>query len=62
VLFRCRKKKVARPSLRDALQAKFEELHKAGSFPDGTAGFARADGTGSCSTSPRSSRIAEIWR
>ena len=35
----------ARPSLRDALQAKFEELHRAGSFPGGTAGFALADGT-----------------
>ena len=27
------------------LQAKFEELHKAGSFPGGTAGFVLADGT-----------------
>ena len=33
------------PSLRDRLQTKFEELHKAGSFPGGTAGFALADGT-----------------
>jgi len=35
----------ARVSLGDALQAKFEELHKAGSFPGGTAGIALADGT-----------------
>jgi hypothetical protein len=32
-------------SLKDALQRKFEELHKAGSFPGGTAGFLLADGT-----------------
>jgi D-alanyl-D-alanine carboxypeptidase len=31
--------------LRDALQAKFAELHKAGTFPGGTAGFALADGS-----------------
>jgi D-alanyl-D-alanine carboxypeptidase len=31
--------------LRDQLQAKFEELHKAGSFPGGTAGFVLADGS-----------------
>jgi D-alanyl-D-alanine carboxypeptidase len=31
--------------LRDALQRKFEELHKAGTFPGGTAGFVLADGT-----------------
>ena len=35
----------ASPSLRDRLQTKFEELHKAGNFPGGTAGFALADGT-----------------
>jgi CubicO group peptidase (beta-lactamase class C family) len=28
------------PSLRDALQAKFQELHQAGSFPGGTAAVA----------------------
>jgi len=32
-------------SLRDQLQAKFEELHKAATFPGGTAGFVLADGT-----------------
>lgn len=32
-------------ALRDRLQAKFEELHKAGTFPGGTAGVALADGT-----------------
>ena len=32
-------------SLKDRLQAKFDELHKAGSFPGGTAGFVLADGT-----------------
>ncbi len=32
-------------ALRDALQAKFAELHKAGTFPGGTAGFALADGS-----------------
>ena len=32
-------------SLRDALQAKFDELHKAATFPGGTAGFVLADGT-----------------
>jgi D-alanyl-D-alanine carboxypeptidase len=31
--------------LRDQLQAKFEELHKAGTFPGGTAGIVLADGT-----------------
>jgi D-alanyl-D-alanine carboxypeptidase len=31
--------------LRDALQRRFEELHKGGSFPGGTAGFVLADGT-----------------
>lgn len=30
--------------LQQRLQAKFEELHKAGSFPGGTAGFVLADG------------------
>src|SRR5215210_8007784 len=35
---------VPRASLRDQLQAKFEELHKAASFPGGTAGFVLADG------------------
>lgn len=33
------------PSLQSQLQAKFEELHKAASFPGGTAGFVLADGT-----------------
>ena len=33
------------PALRVQLQHKFEELHKAGSFPGGTAGFVLADGT-----------------
>lgn len=32
-------------TLERQLQAKFEELHKAGSFPGGTAGFVLADGT-----------------
>ena len=32
-------------ALQKQLQAKFEELHKAGSFPGGTAGFVLADGT-----------------
>ena len=32
-------------ALRQRLQAKFEELHKAASFPGGTAGFVLADGT-----------------
>jgi D-alanyl-D-alanine carboxypeptidase len=31
-------------ALAEALQAKFVELHKSGSFPGGTAGFALADG------------------
>ena len=31
--------------LRAALEAKFAELHKAGAFPGGTAGFVLADGT-----------------
>ena len=31
--------------IRRQLQAKFEELHKSGNFPGGTAGFALADGT-----------------
>ena len=35
----------AQASLRQRLQAKFEELHKGGSFPGGTAGFVMADGT-----------------
>ena len=35
----------APPSVRDQLQAKFEELHKAGTFPGGTAGIVLADGT-----------------
>ena len=33
-----------KPSLQQRLQAKFEELHKAGSFPGGTAGIVLADG------------------
>jgi D-alanyl-D-alanine carboxypeptidase len=32
-------------SLRDRLQARFEELHKGGSFPGGTAGIALPDGS-----------------
>ncbi len=32
-------------SLQQQLQAKFDELHKAGSFPGGTAGIVLADGT-----------------
>jgi D-alanyl-D-alanine carboxypeptidase len=32
-------------TLRDALQAKFAALHKAGAFPGGTAGFALRDGS-----------------
>ncbi len=32
-------------ALRQQLQAKFDELHKAGNFPGGTAGFVLADGT-----------------
>ena len=32
-------------SLQERLQGKFAELHKAGSFPGGTAGFVLADGT-----------------
>ena len=35
----------AQQSLRDQLQAKFEELHKAGTFPGGTAGIVLAEGT-----------------
>ena len=35
----------ATATLKDRLQAKFEELHKAGNFPGGTAGFVLADGT-----------------
>jgi D-alanyl-D-alanine carboxypeptidase len=35
----------AAQSLREKLQAKFEELHKGGSFPGGTAGVALPDGT-----------------
>jgi D-alanyl-D-alanine carboxypeptidase len=35
----------AQASLRQQLQAKFEELHKGGTFPGGTAGFALADGS-----------------
>ncbi len=36
----------AQPSgLRAALEARFAELHRAGAFPGGTAGFALADGT-----------------
>ena len=34
----------AAAALRDRLQAKFEELHRAATFPGGTAGFALADG------------------
>lgn len=36
---------VVTPSLRTALEAKFDELHKAAAFPGGTAGFAFADGS-----------------
>jgi D-alanyl-D-alanine carboxypeptidase len=36
---------VATQDLRARLQAKFEELHKGGSFPGGTAGIALPDGT-----------------
>src|SRR5687767_13614130 len=32
-------------TLRDRLQAKFEELHKGGNFPGGTAGIALPDGS-----------------
>jgi D-alanyl-D-alanine carboxypeptidase len=32
-------------TLKDRLQAKFDELHKAGTFPGGTAGFLLADGS-----------------
>jgi D-alanyl-D-alanine carboxypeptidase len=35
----------ASPSLQQRLQQKYEELHKAGSFPGGTAGFVLADGS-----------------
>jgi len=35
----------AQGALREQLQAKFVELHKAGAFPGGTAGFVLADGT-----------------
>ena len=35
----------ASAALREALQRKFEELHKAATFPGGTAGFVLADGT-----------------
>ena len=35
----------SRPTLRERLQAKFEELHKAATFPGGTAGFVLADGS-----------------
>jgi D-alanyl-D-alanine carboxypeptidase len=35
----------SQPALRQQLQAKFDELHKAGNFPGGTAGFVLADGT-----------------
>jgi D-alanyl-D-alanine carboxypeptidase len=35
----------AQPALRQQLQAKFDELHEAGNFPGGTAGFVLADGT-----------------
>jgi D-alanyl-D-alanine carboxypeptidase len=34
----------AQPDLRSGLQAQFEELHKGGTFPGGTAGIALADG------------------
>ena len=34
----------SRPSLQERLQSKFEELHKAASFPGGTAAFALPDG------------------
>jgi D-alanyl-D-alanine carboxypeptidase len=34
-----------RASLRDELQSKFEQLHKAATFPGGTAGFVLGDGT-----------------
>jgi D-alanyl-D-alanine carboxypeptidase len=36
---------VGQPSLRERLQASFEELYKGGNFPGGTAGIALADGT-----------------
>ena len=35
----------ARSALQERLQAKFSELHKAASFPGGTAGFVLADGS-----------------
>jgi D-alanyl-D-alanine carboxypeptidase len=35
----------ARSALQDRLQSKFSELHKAASFPGGTAGFVLADGS-----------------
>ena len=44
VVARQRPDVVAHP-LQDRLQAKFEELHKAASFPGGTAGVVLADGT-----------------
>jgi D-alanyl-D-alanine carboxypeptidase len=34
---------LSHPSLREKLQAKFAELHKAGNFPGGTAGFSLED-------------------
>ena len=37
--------RAASPALHNELLAKFTELHKAGSFPGGTAGFAFADGS-----------------
>jgi CubicO group peptidase (beta-lactamase class C family) len=35
----------AAATLQQQLQAKFAELHKAGTFPGGTAGFVLADGS-----------------
>ena len=45
VPFLAQQSKSARSARRAALQAKFEELHRAGAFPGGTAGFALADGS-----------------
>ncbi|HVH57957.1 MAG TPA: hypothetical protein VM791_16955, partial [Vicinamibacterales bacterium] len=35
----------SKPEIQRTLQQKFEELHKAGSFPGGTAGFVLGDGS-----------------
>ena len=45
--------------LSQQLQAKFEELHKAASFPGGTAGFVLADGTGFAIAVGHSDRTAK---